>query len=348
MENYEIIKQLKYTHSAARDQLLQLLSSMDTKQFQYLLQCGKELTQAQFKNKIYTRGLIEFTNFCKNDCYYCGIRKSNKSADRYRLTKEQILECCKNGYQLGFRTFVLQGGEDPYYSETVMTDIIAAIHKQHPDCAITISFGEHTKETYKAYYTAGADRYLLRHETANPLHYEKLHPKLLTLQNRLKCLQDLKEIGFQTGCGFMIGSPYQTTENIVEDILFIKQFAPHMIGVGPFIPHKDTGFYDRKPGDLQTTLAVLAILRLMNPNAMIPATTALGSIHATGREQGIEAGANVLMFNLSPTTVKEKYVLYNNKICLQEDTLQSVKSMEEKLQTLGYTFAVDRGDYTKI
>ncbi len=331
--------------TASSADLKELLLTTDSKIHADLLQAARLAALKQFQNKVYIRGLIEFTNYCKNDCYYCGIRCSNNNAARYRLTKEEILSCCLNGYELGFRTFVLQGGEDAFFSDQVMIAIISAIKTAHPDCAITLSIGERSLSSYKAMFAAGADRYLLRHETVTPSHYALLHPPTLSLANRLNCLENLKEIGYQVGTGFMVGSPFQTVDNLIEDLLFIRRFNPQMIGIGPFIPHKDTAFCDKKAGTLQQTLRLIAILRLMLPKALIPATTALGTIDPNGREKGILAGANVVMPNLSPAIVRSKYSLYDNKICTGEEAAECINCLKERMQKIGYEIVVDRGDY---
>lgn len=323
----------------------ELLQTTDSQLRNALLTAARATAIKHFDHNIYIRGLIEFTNYCKNDCYYCGIRCSNQNARRYRLTKEQILSCCHSGYQLGFRTFVLQGGEDPFFTDTVMVEIITAIKKAHPDCAITLSIGERSYASYKAMYDAGADRYLLRHETANAEHYARLHPANLSLKNRLECLTMLKEIGYQVGTGFMVGSPYQTIDNLIEDLLFIRDFKPQMIGIGPFIPHHDTPFHDKIAGTMEQTLRLIAILRLMLPKALIPSTTALGTIAPDGREQGILAGANVVMPNLSPVEVRKDYLLYDNKICTGEEAAECNFCLQSRLQSIGYKIVIDRGDY---
>ena len=322
-----------------------LLQTTDKNLRDALLAAARAAAVKQFGHNIYIRGLIEFTNYCKNDCYYCGIRCSNQKARRYRLTKEQILSCCQSGYQLGFRTFVLQGGEDPFFTDAVMVDIIKAIKTAYPDTAITLSIGERSYASYKAMYDAGADRYLLRHETANPEHYARLHPAKLSLANRLECLNMLKEIGYQVGTGFMVGSPYQTIDNLIEDLLFVRDFKPQMIGIGPFIPHHDTPFHDQVAGTMEQTLRLIAILRLMLPKALIPSTTALGTIAPDGREQGILAGANVVMPNLSPVEVRKDYLLYDNKICTGEEAAECNICLQSRLQSIGYKIVVDRGDY---
>ena len=297
-----------------------------------------------YGEKVFVRGLIEFTNYCKNDCYYCGIRKDNKNCLRYRLTKDEILSCCKEGYELGFRTFVLQGGEDPFFTDEIMCDIIGSIHSRFKDCAITLSIGEKSAESYKKYFDAGAERYLLRHETADENHYRKLHPFEMSLENRKKCLYTLKKIGYITGAGFMIGSPFQTTQNIISDLRFMQELKPHMIGAGPFIPHKETEFAAFESGKLDLCIRITAVLRLMFPYTLIPATTALGTINPLGREKGLKAGANVVMPNLSPVRVRKMYELYDNKICTGEESAQCIKCLENRVKSAGYHIVTDRGD----
>ena len=310
----------------------------------YLFERARFTAQKIYGKNIFMRGLIEFTNYCKNNCFYCGLRAGNNKADRYRLSKGQILDCCKAGYPLGFRTFVLQGGEDPHYTDGILVEIVNEIKTTYPDCALTLSIGERSFESYGQLRKAGADRYLLRHETANDEHYKTLHPDTMTLANRKKCLYGLKKLGYQTGCGFMVGSPHQTPEHIVEDLMFIKELKPHMVGVGPFIPHSDTPFKSEKAGDLRLTLNILAILRLMQPNLLLPSTTALGTLDPRGRELGILAGANVVMPNLSPVDVRKKYLLYDNKICTGDEAAENTANMRKLIQNIGYEIAVSRGD----
>ncbi len=293
---------------------------------------------------VYIRGLIEISNYCKNDCLYCGIRRSNANCARYRLTPEEILACCEEGYALGFRTFVLQGGEDAWYTDERLCDLIAHIKDRYPDCAVTLSLGERSRESYQKLFDAGADRYLLRHETATAAHYAALHPKELTLANRLRCLQDLKEIGYQVGCGFMVGSPGQTTAHLAQDLKFVEEFAPHMCGIGPFIPQTDTPLGDRSAGSVELTCYLLSILRLIKPNLLLPSTTALGSLDPQGREKGIAAGANVVMPNLSPPTVRKKYQLYNNKVSDGAESAQSKAALVERMTAIGYRVVTARGD----
>ena len=315
---------------------------------EYLMKVAEKTRIENYGNDIYLRGLIEFTNFCKQDCYYCGIRKSNTQCPRYRLTKEDILECCKEGYELGYRTFVLQGGEDPYFTDDRLCDIISAIRENYQDCAITLSVGEKSKESYQRYFDCGANRYLLRHETANDEHFSKLHPESQTLESRKKCLYDLKEIGYQVGCGFMVGSPYQTTENLAEDLLFIKELNPQMVGIGPFIPHNQTPFKDFNSGTLDLTLKLLSIIRIMLPKVLLPATTALATIDSKGREKGILAGANVVMPNLSPLSVRKKYQLYDNKVCTGDESAHCRKCMENRINSIGCRIVTARGDSKNI
>lgn len=306
-----------------------------------------KIRQSIYGKNVYIRGLIEFTNYCKNNCYYCGIRCGNVKVNRYRLTKEEILECCREGYELGFRTFVLQGGEDMYYTDDIICDIVSSIRTLYTDVAITLSIGEKSKESYEAYYKAGANRYLLRHETATDEHYRRLHPKELAFETRKKCLYNLKEIGYQVGAGFMVGSPYQTTENLVADLRFLQELQPDMIGIGPFIPHNETPFADAKQGSLELTLRMLSILRIMFPYALLPSTTALGTIHPSGRELGLKAGANVVMPNLSPVGVRKLYELYENKICTGDEAAECKICLEKRVENAGYKIVTDRGDVKK-
>ncbi len=342
-----LIDELIKTHVLPRDAFKTLLTGMTPDDRRYLTQKAQEVRRAVYGNDVYIRGLIEFTNYCKNDCLYCGIRRSNRNADRYRLTKEQILDCCRQGYALGFRTFVLQGGEDPFFDDEKIAAIVRAIKAEFPDCAVTLSIGEKSFESYQAFFKAGADRYLLRHETANSAHYQQLHPPQLSLENRMRCLRDLKSIGYQTGCGFMVGSPFQTTDTIIDDLLFLHDFQPEMVGIGPFIPHKNTPFRDRPAGTLQMTLTLLSIIRLILPRVLLPATTALGTIDPTGREQGILAGANVVMPNLSPQNVRSKYLLYNDKICTGDEAAESLSHLKQQMEGIGYRIVESRGDFKK-
>lgn len=343
--NYEIIDRIEQTRNIDRETLELLLTTEDGALKEYLAAKARETAQRIYGNQVYIRGLIEFTNYCKNDCYYCGIRRSNGCAERYRLSKEEILSCCKNGYELGFRTFVLQGGEDGFYTDGRICEIVSEIKNRYPDCAVTLSIGERERESYEAFFKAGADRYLLRHETADEAHYKELHPEEMSFQHRMRCLRELKEIGYQTGCGFMVGSPYQTFDTLYEDLQFIRELQPEMVGIGPFIPQKDTPFGKMQAGTIERTLRLLSIIRLLHPSVLLPATTALGTIHPKGRELGILAGANVVMPNLSPVAVREKYKLYDNKICTGDEAAECRYCMERRMESIGYQVAVDRGDF---
>ena len=340
----ELIQKLKQTQSLIKEEWVQLIENRTPELAEYLFEEARKVREEHYGKEIYIRGLIEFTNYCKNDCLYCGIRRSNCNASRYRLTQEEILDCCEQGYQLGFRTFVLQGGEDGYYTDERMVSIVSEIRKRYPDCAITLSIGEKTYESYHKFYEAGANRYLLRHETYNWEHYSMLHPTELIAEKRQQCLRDLKQIGYQVGTGFMVGSPYQTAEHLAEDMLFIKELNPQMIGIGPFVPHHDTPFANQKGGTLELTLFMLGLLRLMIPKALIPSTTALGTIDPNGRELGILAGANVVMPNLSPRNVREKYLLYDNKICTGDEAAESCENLKVRMKNIGYEIVTARGD----
>lgn len=327
----------------------ELLSLLETDHYdKALFSAADEVRREHYGKAVFLRGLIEFTNYCKNDCFYCGIRRSNKKADRYRLSSRQIYACADEGYTLGYRTFVLQGGEDPYYSDERICEIVSELKKRYPDCAVTLSIGERSEESFRRFFDAGADRYLLRHETADPEHYHMLHPDSMSLENRKKCLFALKEIGFQVGSGFMVGSPYQKTEHLLKDLRFLRELMPDMIGIGPYIHHRETPFADKADGSLSLTLRLIAVLRLMFPYALIPATTALGTIDVNGREMGLKAGANVVMPNLSPVETREKYDLYENKICTGEEAAQCRACLEARVRAAGYEIVTDIGHVRRV
>ncbi len=342
-----LIDKLHATRHLEEAEYRYLLDHRTDESAAYLAALAVEKRKEVYGNTVYIRGLIEISNICKNDCLYCGIRRSNQNCSRYRLTEEEILACCKEGYELGFRTFVMQGGEDPYFSDDVLCRLIEAIKAAHPDCAVTLSLGERSRESYARLKNAGADRYLLRHETADKAHYETLHPEDLSFDTRMRCLRDLKELGFQTGCGFMVGSPGQTTEHLAKDLAFVEAFSPAMCGIGPFIPQKDTPFGEEKAGSVELTCYLLSILRLMHPHLLLPSTTALGSIHPQGREMGILAGANVVMPNLSPTSVRKKYALYDNKAVDGSESAQCKAALERRMAAIGYEVVTHRGDVKK-
>lgn len=345
MNLHELIDRLHKEHTLTRGEFITLIKERDEENVSYLASLAREEAVKIYGNGVFPRGLVEFTNYCKNNCYYCGIQGSNQHANRYRLSKDEILSACENGYQLGYRSFVLQGGEDPHYSDDVMVPIVSEIRKRYQDCAITLSLGERSKESYQKLYDAGADRYLLRHEAATPELYQKLHPESLSLENRIQCLWNLKEIGYAVGTGFMVGAPYQTVENLVDDLLFIQKLDPQMVGIGPFVPHHDTKFKDYPSGTVELTTYLTSILRLMNPHLLLPATTALGTIDPRGREKGILAGANVVMPNLSPVAVRKDYSLYDNKICTGEEAAECAGCLGRRLASIDYELVFTRGDY---
>ena len=342
MKNSDIISALRRDRDLGDEELLRIIRCGE---FDDELRSAADSVRREiYGDEVYIRGLIEFTNYCGNDCYYCGIRRSNINVTRYRLTKDEILACCDKGYELGLRTFVLQGGEDRRFTDRVICDIVSSIKERHGDCAVTLSIGEKSRESYAAYARAGADRYLLRHETADAEHYRKLHPASMSLQNRKRCLYDLKELGYQVGSGFMVGSPWQTSENILADLRFLQQLDPDMIGIGPYIVHADTPFRNMKSGGMELTLRLISVLRLMFPHALLPSTTALGTIHPEGRELGLRAGANVVMPNLSPAGVRKLYTLYDDKICTGEEAAESLNLLSAKIRAAGYRVAVSKGD----
>lgn len=340
----ELINKLATEHSLTLAEYKLLVESYNEENARELAELAVAERKKYYSNTVYIRGLIEISNICKNNCLYCGIRRDNRDCERYRLNKEEILSCCEEGYELGFRTFVMQGGEDAYFTDEVLCDIISSIKEKYSDCAITLSLGERTYESYKRLYDAGADRYLLRHETADEEHYTRLHPSSMSFRTRMNALEDLKKIGFQVGCGFMVNSPYQTSETIAKDLKFIEEFQPHMCGIGPFIPHKATPFADKEAGGVGFTCYLLSIIRLIRPNILLPATTALGSIEENGREKGILAGANVVMPNLSPYENRRKYELYNNKLFGSAESAQAILDLKKRMNAIGYEVVVDRGD----
>lgn len=340
-----LIDKLRQEHRLLPEEYRQLITGCGTEEKDYLHRQARQIAGQHFGNKVYVRGLIEISNYCRNNCYYCGIRKGNRRAERYRLDKDNILACCEEGYAKGFRTLVLQGGEDTALSDQYIEETVAAIRSQYPDCAITLSLGEKPREAYLRFFRAGANRYLLRHETYDAAHYGKLHPAGMSLSHRLQCLHDLKEIGYQTGTGMMVGSPGQSADHLVADLCFIENFRPEMIGIGPFIPHKDTPFANYPSGTVEQTLLLISILRLMHPEALIPATTALATLAPDGRSRGILAGANVVMPNLSPPQQRKKYELYANKASLGAESAEGIRLLKQELKDIGYEISFSRGDF---
>ncbi len=343
--NKELIDKLHISHSLTHEEWTALLSTYNEEDRLYAADRARAVTDEIYGKDVFIRGIVEFSNTCNKNCYYCGLRAGNTKLERYRLSIDDIMDCCKDGYEFGFRTFVLQSGEDPYYTTEMICELVKRIKKEFPDCAVTLSIGEKSYEDYKAFKDAGADRYLLRHETANEEHYGKLHPENMSWANRMRCLNDLKSLGFQTGCGVMIGSPEQTIDCLADDMLYMEKLKPEMIGLGPFLPHSDTPFRDKPKGSYEMTLFMISLCRLMLPHALIPATTALGTIKPDGREQGILAGANVIMPNLSPVRVRDKYMLYDNKICTGDASSGCRACIEARVQSVGYNVAITRGDY---
>lgn len=335
---------LAHEHELDRNEWIELIEGQDDELYDFVAARARMVREEHYGKDVYVRGLIEFSNICKNDCYYCGIRKSNETVNRYRLTDEQILACCEIGYNVGYRTFVLQGGEDGYYTDERMCKLVSEIRYRYPDCAITLSIGERSYDSYKKLREAGADRYLLRHETADSEHYSKLHPSELSLDNRKTCLWNLKELGYQVGAGFMVGAPFQTAENLADDMLFLKELNPAMVGIGPFIPCKETPFGHHSAGTLEQTLYLLALIRLMLPKVLLPATTALGTIAEDGRERGILSGANVIMPNLSPKDVRDDYMLYDNKLRSGSESAEHIEELSRRMESIGYKIVFSRGD----
>lgn len=342
IEGTDLVQRLRTERTLDDAGLRQLIESEEAAA--PLAKAADAVRRAVYGTDVYLRGLIELSNVCKNDCYYCGIRAGNSKVDRYRLAADDILECTRAGYTLGYRTFVLQGGEDPALTDDFLTSVVRQIKNEHPDCAVTLSVGERSRDSYAALREAGTDRYLLRHETASDGHYRKLHPASMSLAERKKCLWTLKDLGYQVGSGFMVGSPWQKTDNLVADIRFLQELQPDMIGIGPFLRHADTPFSEFPNGSLEMTLRLISILRLMFPYALIPATTALGTIHPIGRERGLAAGANVVMPNLSPVDVRKLYTLYDNKICTGEEAAECRECLEHRITAAGYEVVVDAGD----
>ena len=341
---YEIIDHVRKNQNGSEEELLSLLLCSN-KEAEYLYKNAREVSFLHFGNGIYVRALIEISSYCKKNCYYCGLRRENECAARYRLSKDEILDCAINAYKQGFKTIVLQGGEDGYYSDEIVEDLLLSIKEKCPGVAITLSLGEKSKESYKKYALAGCDRYLLRHESIVQKHYEKLHPQSMSLENRIQCLYDLKELGIQVGAGMMIGAPYQKVDYLVEDIRFLQKLKPAMIGIGPYIPHKNTPFKEEKKGDLTLTLNTLAILRLLFPKVLIPSTTALATLHPKGRSLGILAGANVVMPNATLLQRRKEYNLYDNKASLGAESVEGIKQLQIELEEIGYKINFDRGDY---
>lgn len=343
-KNRLYLDKLKNRNKLEEIEFVHLLESYTKEEFLQAQKMARQIREKIYGKKIYIRGLIELSSYCAKDCYYCGIRKSNLKAQRYRLNIEQVMSCCLKGYTLGFRTFVLQGGEDPYYTDEIMVEMVSEIKRKYPDCAITLSLGERSFDSYQKLKKAGADRYLLRHETGSALHYQSLHPLDQSLEKRLHCLKELRKLGFQVGTGFMVGSPGQTDRDLAKDMIILQELDPEMVGIGPFIPHEDTIFKDEDHGSVEKTLFLLSLIRIMLPNTLIPSTTSLSSVDGKGREKGILSGANVIMPNLSPMDVREKYLLYNHKAYVGDEASESLENLKSSMKKIGYQVVIDRGD----
>ncbi len=339
----KLLVKLYEENELSRDEIVHIINEIDAAGKKKLYDLARMKQREYYDDHVYLRGLIEFSNICRRNCLYCGIRRSNRNVERYRLKKSQIVQCCEEGYQLGYRSFVLQSGEDNYYTVHRLTALVEKIRANFPDVAITLSVGERDELTYQKLYDAGADRYLLRHETASRRLYGILHPKA-SYDERMDCLRVLKRIGYQVGSGFMVGLPKQTAEDLADDLLFLKELNPDMIGIGPFIPHSETPLKFMKGGSLDQTLVMIALARLIVPDSLIPATTAIGSIHPLGRELALNAGANVVMPNLSPMSVRSKYELYDNKICTTDQPDQCYHCMERRIESVGFKVNRGRGD----
>ena len=339
-----LIDKLRQERILSADELVELMSSRDEQSDSYLFAQAVQVRQQLYGQDVYIRGLIEFTNYCRNNCYYCGIRRDNAAVQRYRLSPEEIFACCRQGYDLGMRSFVLQGGEDAYNSDRYLTAVISQIKQSYPDCAVTLSIGERSKDSYQALFDAGADRYLLRHETADQAHYASLHPAAMSWAHRRQCIAQLKEIGYQVGCGFMVGSPGQTLAHLAEDLLYIRSLEPHMVGIGPFIPHQETPFAHQPAGSVGLTIFLLAVIRLLLPDVLLPATTALGTLCANGRERGLLAGANVVMPNISPAYAKDNYLLYDHKLNSGSESAEGYCELLRSIEAIGYHAVSARGD----
>lgn len=345
MNHNPLIDKLNAEKQLSHTQWTALISNYTPQDAAYAAELARTIANTHFGNKIYFRGIIEFSNICKNDCLYCGIRRSNGNLERYRLTEADILDCCRQGYDLGYRTFVLQSGEDGYFTDERLCHLIRSIRTLHPDCAVTLSIGERSRESYQALYDAGAERFLLRHETASLSHYEMLHPKDMSFSHRMQCLEILKDIGYQVGCGMMVGSPHQTAAHLAADMEFMGRFQPAMVGIGPFIPHRDTPFRDYPAGDQALTLFLISLTRIMLPTVLLPSTTALGSISEDGRKQGVLCGCNVVMPNLSPAFFRKQYMLYDNKAGVEQSAETGLQLLRRQMEEIGYEVIIGRGDH---
>lgn len=341
----QLIDKLESNTNLLKDEFLYILNHITEKEIPYLNNAAYEVKYKHYQNRVYLRGLIEISNYCKMGCKYCGINYKVKTIDRYRLSADEIIECCKLGYELGYRTFVIQSGEDSYYTDDLLVDMLKRIKKEMPDIRITLSLGERSKESFQRLYDAGTDRYLLRHETASRRLYEYLHASFMSFDSRRECLSNLKEIGYQVGAGFMVGSPTQTNEDLVEDLVYLKELNPHMVGIGPYLCHEDTELKGNASGTLSETLIMVALVRLLLPKVLLPATTALGSLHAIGREKALKTGANIMMPNISPTENRALYEIYQNKICTTDTSNHCRNCIEGRIVGVGHVVDLGVGDH---
>ncbi len=327
------------------EEIIELLSFGDD-DTQELFDSADYIRRKYVGDEIHLRGLIEFSNFCERNCYYCGLRKDNKKLSRYRLTPQEIINYSVKCEELGYRTVVLQSGEDSYYTVEILSNIIKEI-KQKTNLAVTLCIGERNKYEYKRLFDAGADRYLLKFETSDPVLYYKLHPDLL-YENRRKKILELKEIGYQIGSGIIVGLPGQTINSIAQDIIWFDELELDMIAIGPYVHHQETPLENIKFKDLSLVLKIIAITRIMTKDTLIPATTAISTLDIfNGRRRALEVGANVIMPNVIPPHLREKYQIYpKNKILLQEPESQK-KEIETMITYIGRMIAKSRGDSYK-
>ncbi len=342
-----LVEALEKGERLGEEDFFALLTHRDPQTDQRLRDGASRVRERIYGDTVFVRGLIEITNHCKNDCLYCGIRCSNSRAERYRLTEEQILACAHRGAEMGFSTFVLQGGEDPYFTDERLCRLVERLKETYPDKAVTLSLGERGRESYRRLRQAGADRYLLRHESADAAHYARLHPPKMRLETRMRALYDLRELGFQVGCGMMVESPYQTARHLAKDLAFIAHFQPEMCGIGPFIPHGETPFASYGAGSGALTCFLLALVRLSCPAVLLPATTALNTLDEGSRAKGMQWGANVVMPNLSPEDAKARYQLYHRKLSHGAEALEGLAQLKNEMNAIGRRVVMDRGDCKK-
>lgn len=325
---HDILLKAKTHHNLEKSEIIQLLNSDGNE----LFKTADEVRQEFVGDEVHLRGLIEFTNICRQTCKYCGIRRENSKVNRYRLSKDEIISMARHGVRNGFKTLVMQGGEDSFFTKDLICEIIFEIKKM--DVALTLSLGERSFEDYKAFKDAGADRYLLRIETTDKELYKSVHPGM-SFENRKRCLYDLKSLGYETGTGCLIGLPGQTVESLADDILFFKELDADMVGVGPFIPHPETPFAKSSCGSFNLALKVMAITRLLLPNINIPATTAMETLSPNGRLIALQSGANVFMPNITEGVSPSKYEIYPDKSGINGAKNGIIGEINENLKVIG-------------